>query len=293
MLLLFWKALGFLAGLPISIKWYHSPSYPPRCIIAGPEGASVANPFLYETATTNECAFATFGHQCNCADVYSGNLVLGTEDAGLYKLPWTSIIQESCNVLVPRNLSSLAETFVDFNGLLSNRVISIEANNEYLGVVTDAGFCYGKSGDADFITYSTESGKDCFVCQNGTAYFAEGDRILAKGAPTDFTTWETEYNLGKDINDIWVVERDGIDTVFIATVSGLAVIEQGQEFYYGDKNYSQIKAEVGSSFNHGHVFAVSSGTVDIINLQHKQLENTITYSGLAILAYENKRIYSK
>jgi hypothetical protein len=293
MLLLFWKSLGFIAGTPISLKWYHSPGYPPRCIIAGTDGTSVANPFLRETATTNECSFAAFGHQCNSADVYGGDLIMGTEDAGLYKLPWSSVTQETCNVLAPRNLSSLAETFVDFNGLLSGRVISVEANDDYLGVVTDTGFCYGKAGNADFTTYSTTSGKDCFVCQNGTAYLAEGDRVLAKNSPTDFITWETEYNLGRDINDIWVVERDGIDTVFIATVSGLAVLEQGQEFYYGDKDYSQIKAEAGSSFDRGHVFAVSSGTVDVINLQHQQLENTVTYSGLAILAYENKRIYSK
>jgi hypothetical protein len=169
----------------------------------------------------------------------------------------------------------------------------MESNNDYLGVVTSSGFCYGKLGETGFLSYITVSGKDCYVCQDGRVFLAEGNRVLEQAAPVDLVAWDREYGLGREINDIWVVEKDGIDTLFVATESGIAVFEKDGSFYFGTSDYSQIKAEVGTTINHGHVFAVRSEAVDIINLQHKQLENTITYSGIAILAYENKRIYSK
>ena len=195
----------------------------------------------------------------------------------------------------PPDLSASVGTFTTFSGLLSQNIIGVEANAGYLGVVTGSGFCYGRAGEENFLTYVTSSGKACFVCAESDApYFAEGSRVLYAGNPSSFAVWDREYTLNAGVNDIWVTEKDGIDTLFVATESGVAVFERGQEFHYGNSNYSQIKAEVGATINAGHIFAVSAQTVDIINMRNKELENSITYSGgIVVVALENKRLYSK
>lgn len=294
MLLLFWGGVAeFLIGHPSSVKWYHSTGYAPRCLVTAISGSSAVNPFLYDTSASNECVYGIFDHPCTSADVYSDHWVVGTTGAGLFQIDWPTAFAYGCPIYEPANISGLVETFDMFSGLLSENIISIEANHDYLGVVTDAGLCYGKAGQPGFINYVTESGTDCFVCEDDHVYLAEGNRVLEKDSPTDFGSWDATYNLATGINDIWVTTKDGVNTLYVATQSGIAVFERDQNFYYGSENYSQIKAEVGTSINHGHIFAVCSGVVDIINMQHKQLENTITYSGIAILAYENKRLYSK
>jgi hypothetical protein len=231
--------------------------------------------------------------QCNSSDVYLDELIIGTLDSGLLKINWNSVKANGCPIAEPVDLSGIVETFSTFGGLLSNNIISIEANNDYLGVVTAAGFCYGKLGKDYFSTYLTESGKDCFVCQDGRIFLAEGNRVLEQSPPVGTVSWEREYNFEFEINDIWVTQKGEIPTLYVATQSGISIVESDQSFYYGSENYSQIKAEVGTTINHGHVFAVCSGVVDIINMQHRELENSIDYSGLAILAFENKRLYSK
>ena len=83
MLLLFWKALGLSIGIPTDIKWYHSSLQPPRCIVPGELGVSVVNPYLDYTAV--ECSYILLGEQCNTADVYGNDLVIGTAGGGLKK----------------------------------------------------------------------------------------------------------------------------------------------------------------------------------------------------------------
>lgn len=292
MLLLFWKSLGLTIGLPSDIKWYHSTGYPPRCLVPGELGLSVVNPFLLHDSV--ECSYVLLNEQCNTADVYGGDLLIGTNSYGIKSVDWSVVESADCLVQGPANLYGSVGTFTTFSGLLSQNIISIEANNEYLGVVTGSGLCYGKQGQPDYYTFSTESGKACYVCQTDMVYLAEGDRVLAKDSPVDFSAWDREYNLEAEVNDIWVTEKGGINTLFVATESGVVVFERDQEFLYGDSNYSQIKAEVGTTINQGHVFAVSDQTVDIINMRNKELENSLTYSGgIVVVAIENKRLYSK
>lgn len=240
-----------------------------------------------------ECSYAYLNKVCVSADIFDNKLLFGTAADGLFYLDWTATKAVGCDIENPTDITGSIETFSDFSGLLSNNILKIEANNGFLGVLTDSGFSYGKHGEPAYINYITESGKDCFVCKADFVYVAEGNRIVAKATPTDFTAWDTEYNLDQEVNDIWVVEKDGINTLFVATQSGVVVFEKDASFSYGSRNYSQIKAEVGTTINQGHIFAVSSNTVDIINMRTKLLDDTITYDGTAILGIENKRLYSK
>jgi hypothetical protein len=254
-------------------------------------GLSIMNPYIVHES--KECAYAVLEDQCNTADVYQDQVIIGTKTNGLFSLSWNTVKAAGCAVDYPQDLTASIGTFTTFSGLLSQNIIAMEANGDYLGVVTSSGFCYGKTGEGSFLAYLTESGKDCYVCPDGSAFLAEGNRVLEQASPVDLVTWDREYNPGAEVNDIWVVQKDGINTLFAATESGIAVFEKDEEFYFGDLDYSQIKAEVGTTINHGHVFAVRSQAIDIINMQHKELENTIDYTGIALLICENKRIYSK
>lgn len=292
MLLLFWKALGLNIGIPVDIKWYHSGG-PPLCLLSGENGLSVVNPYLYND--TSECAYALLNKQCNTADVYQGDIIIGTQEDGLFNLSWSEVTARGCDVENPPDLAASVGTFTTFSGLLSQNVISIEANGDHLAVVTNSGVCYGKQGDTDYSVYISSSGVRGYVTQDGELYFGEGNRVLYTGAVSGPSiAFEGNYQPGESVNDIWVTEKDGINTLFVATESGVAVYERDQEFTFGDSNYSQIKAEVGTTINVGHVFAVSDQTVDIINMRNKELENSITYSGgIVVVAIENKRLYSK
>ena len=292
MLLLFWKALGLIAGVPADIRWYHPSTHPPRCLIPGEIGLSVVNPYLYYEST--ECSYAVLEKQCVASDVYQSDVIIGTQSDGLFSLPWSVVQNAGCIVDGPMDLSSGVGTFTTFSGLLSQNIISIEANGDHLAVVTNSGVCYGKQGEGSYYNYASSSGVDGFVTEGGHLYFAEGNRVLRQGEVSYPLSFQDAYTMGRDINDIWVTNKDGIDTLFVATESGVAVFERDQEFYYGSSNYSQIKAEVGTTINAGHIFAVSDQTVDIINMRNKELENSITYSGgIVVMAIENKRLYSK
>lgn len=292
MLLLFWNALDLLNAGPItSLSWYHTSDSPPRCLVTGEYGISVVNPYLnYEY---KECSYALVDQECVDADIYQGSLVFGALSGGLFQIPWSYVQSQLCDVGNPKNMTTQVGEFTTFSGLLSETIIAIEANNDYIGIVTGSGLCYGKQGQTDFYTFSTESGKACYVCQDDMVYLAEGNRVLAKNSPADFSSWDREYNFGSEVNDVWVTEKDGIDTLFVATESGVQVVCGSSMETYGASNYSQVKAEVGTTFNKGHVFAVANNSVDIFNLQHKELEQSITYSGMVVVALENKRLYSK
>lgn len=297
MLLLFWNVTESIIGIPTNIRWYHQPGYPPRCICGAESGFSVINPY-FASAANSECSYAVMGKKCNGTDVYINDIVIGTESDGLYKIDLDTVKTKSYSIDNPEDLISYVEEFTTFSGLLSNEILAVEANGEYLGIVTSSGFCYGRAGEANYLNYVTESGKDCFVRSDNYVYLAEGNRILHRGSPTDFTSWDGEYNLDYDINDIWVTTSYGVDTLFVGTEGGPYVIRGGDIFDYttiisGSKNIISLATEYDSKYDWGHLFTASSGVVNIINLKSNTLEQSISYEGSALFAIETQRLYSK
>jgi len=297
MLLLFWGAAGLLTGYPINLCWRHSTGYPPRYLCSAEMGLSIINPFHPE-GVSPECSYALLEKKCIDSDVYDGNVIIGTEENGLYKIGWDYVIGKGCDVNNPYDFSSDIENFTTFSGLLASGIIAVEANGDYLGIVTSSGFCYGKQGETNYITYVTESGKDCFVKADDYVFLAEGNRILAKNSPTDFVTWDQEYNFEYDINDIWVNSKEGVDTIFVGTEGGPYVIQGTSTFDYstvvsGSKNVISVAVEYDSNYNWGHLFTSASGIVNIINLKSKEVETTIDYEGIVLFAAESQRLYSK
>lgn len=298
MLLLFWGTTGLLStGYPNNLSWRHSTGYPPRYLCSAETGLSIINPFHPE-GVSPECSYAILDKTCVSSDVYDGNIVIGTASGGLYKVDWDYVIGKGCDINNPYDFSSDIEGFTTFSGLLSNEIIEVEANGDYLGIVTSSGFCYGRAGESEYINYVTESGKDCFVRADNHVYFAEGNRILSKGSPGDFSSWDQEYNLSYEINDIWVASKEGVDTIFVGTEGGPYVIQGANTYDYstvvsGSKNIVSVAVEYDSNYNWGHLFTAASGMVNIINLKSKEVETIIPYEGLVLFAVESQRLYSK
>lgn len=303
MLLLFWggtegfNGFSLTPGIPYNIRWYHSTGYPPRCICGTASGISIINPY-YPQSLNMECSYALINKKCTGTDVYNNDLVIGTELDGLFKTDWATIKSKSMDIGEAQDLTSFVQEFTTFSGLLSNEIIAVEANGDYLGIVTSSGFCYGRPGEAEYLNYVTQSGKDCYVRSDNYVYFAEGNRILCKESPGNFTTWEGEYNFPYDINDIWVTSKDDTDTIFVGTEGGPYVVRGNDTYDYtdivvGSKNIISVSAEYDSTYNWGHLFTAAEGIINIINLKSKLLENSISYSGSTLFAAETQRLYSK
>lgn len=296
MLLLFWRQLGLGSGEALGVRWYHSTACPPRCLFNATDGFSIINPF-FSGVESSECSWVIVGESCNAIDVQNDYVLAGFESTGIYRFPVSAMLE--CNVESPADLSDLLEqSYTTSSGLLSNEIIAIEAQGDYLGVVTSSGLCWNKS-EGSFVTYTTTSGRDVFISPYPNTYLAEGEDLKMKqGEVADFLTWDREWNLGREIRDIWVNTHEGADTVFVATASG-AVMIRGDDLYdfsstiSGSLDLHTVAVEHDSHYDWGHLFTASLGEVNIINLTHKTLENTISYAPSGIVAFETQRIYSK
>lgn len=297
MLIFFWqRKLGLGSGDPLLVRWHHSADCPPRCLFGATAGFSVINPFLYNV-DSRECSWALFDDDsCNAIDVHGTEVLAGSESSGIFKLPVHNI--NFCDVANPTNLTdALEQSYTMASGLLSNSIIAIESQYPYLGIVTSSGLCWNKN-EGPFVTYTTESGKDVFISPGPRTYLADGNTLRVKsGEPSDFSSWDSEWDFGKTINDIWVTSQEGTDTVFLGTVSGAYAIRNTDIYDFssvisGSLDIESIAVEHDSSYSWGHLFTMSSGAINVINLKHKQLEQAITYSG-SLVAFETQRIYSK
>ena len=296
MLLLFWNQT-LTIGTPSNIRWYHSSGYPPRCVVGAERGFSVINPY-YSSDLELECVYALLNKKCTSTDVYDNNIVVGTATDGLLKTDWDYIKNITCNPDSPVDISLEVDSFTTFSGLLSDEIIALEANGDYLAVLTSTGLCLGKSGNEFYISYLTSSGADCFVKNNGCTYLAEGNRILVKENPEDFYSWDNEYNLPYNINDLWVSSNESKDTLFVATENGAYIIKDNNIYDFtpvisGSKDILSIAVDYDAHYNWGHFFTISSDTLNIINLKNKSLEKTISYNENVLFAVETQRLYSK
>jgi hypothetical protein len=297
MLLLFWRrALRLNSGDPLLIRWHHSTLCPPRCIIGASQGFSIINPYLYDVYS-RECSWALFDNDiCTAVDVHGTEIMAGSAESGMFKLDLSEIIH--CDVSSPEDLTGyLEDSYTTASGLLSDSIVSVESQFPYLGIVTSSGLCWNKN-NSSFVTYTTESGKDVFISPGPVTYLADGNSLRKKiGEPADFSSWDNVWEFTEDINDIWVNQKDGIDSVFVGTVSGAYAL-RGSDLYSfapvisGSKNIEKIAVEYDSGYDWGHLFTMSSGMINVINLKHKTNEQAIPYSW-SLVAFDTQRIYSK
>jgi hypothetical protein len=297
MLLLFWNQRAAGVGLITGVKWYHDPLYMPRFFCVGEQGMTFVNPYA-DPALSPECSYITHNTAFNDSTYYQGEVLAGATD-GIFRLDWDIVKSVDCDLTDPTDISShVLSSYTVASGLLSNHVLAIDGMDDYLVVLTSSGISW-KKGTDPFISGITTSGVDVCLTGGPRTYLADGDTVRLKiGDVVDFTSWDAEYNVGREITDLWVNQYLGVDTIFCATVSGMVMIEGDNQYDFsntlsGSLELTSVATEYDSGFNWGHAFTAASGIVNIINLKHKTVENTVTYEGKAVLGVDTQRIYSR
>jgi hypothetical protein len=301
MLLLFWKALGLSVGEVGHIRWYHNTGYPPRYLCGAEFGLTIINPYLKLTDVFPECSFFMTPSKVISSCIFDASIIAGTMADGVYELSWNVVKQAQCPVMSPEDLSSHAyQSYTTLSGLPSNNIVAVDSLDSYLSILTSSGLYWKKSGTEDYLTCLTTDGRDVVITSGPTLYLAEKNQLrIKRGEPLDLVTWdETILYTDSEINKIFVNTYNGIDTIFVATTSGLDV-RDGAEYvnYYnvisGTKNLLSVVVEHDSRFDWGHAFTASSGGVNVVNLKSGEVENFLEFDGLAVSAVGYKRLYSK
>jgi len=296
MLLLFWNLVGINIGLVTNIKWFHDHMYSPRFFCLAQEGMSIINPYA-DPNQRPECSFITSDVPLTDATYYNNNILIGST-TGVKSLGWDTIKRAGCFLNNPEDLTiEVSESYNTSSGILSDEIIAIDSLNNYLAILTTSGLSW--TSNESFVNYLTTSGSKVSMTNGPRTYLADGDTLRLKiGEISDFSSWDEEYYIGREITSLHVNQYNGIDTLFCATASGLVMIE-GENIYdfsntlSGSLELTSVATEYDSSFNWGHAFTGASGIVNIINLKHKTIENTIEYDGQPVLAVDYPRIYSR
>lgn len=279
------------AGTIKNAKWLHLPGYAPRCLCGAENGFAVVNPYAYPVSA-NECISVIMDGTVNCMCYYDNEVLAGT-NTGIYSLDWSSYghYADGGNPLDASD--SLSLNYNTTNGLLSDQIISLDACNEYLVVVTSGGLSWKKSS-GEFINYVTTSGHKAFVDSSPTTYLADGNTLRIKyGEPVSFDAWDTEIDLGESINDLWVSSN----VIFMATDIGISIWNSGSLYNYtavsGSLPLRRITGELDTTFDWGHIFVASSDCINIFNLKQKAIESHIDFNDSAVLCIDYPRIYSR
>lgn len=300
MLLLFWKALGIAVEEIYNVKWYHTAQSPPRYLCGAEKGLTVINPYM-SWSEIPECSFFFTPSRVMDSCIFNGSLLAGTRYHGIYEVPWSYIGSLGCEVDFPKDISSqISLTYTTSSGLPSNEILAIDSQDPYLSILTSSGLYWKKSGTESFFTCLTTEGRDAFMTDAPALYFAESNQLRIKyGEPTDLESWDvTIPYLDSEINKIFVNRNNGTDTIFIATTSGLDIIEGSDTVSYydvitGSKNLLSLAVELDSRVGWGHVFVGSSDGLNVVNLKSNESETYIEYGGLPVLSIGYDRFYSK
>mgnify|MGYP000870044863 CR=1 FL=1 len=300
MLLLFWKALGIAVEEIYNVKCYHTPQSPPRYLCGAEKGLTVINPYI-NWSEIPECSFFFTPSRVMGSCIFDGNLLAGTMYHGVYEVPWNYVMSRGCEVDSPKDISSQINlTYTTSSGLPSDEILTIDSQDQYLSVLTSSGLYWKKSGTESFLTCLTTEGRDVFMTDAPALYFAESNQLRIKyGEPVDLDTWDVTIPYSdSEINKIFVNSYNGVDTLFIATTSGLDVIEGSDTTSYydvitGSKDLLSLAVELDSRMGWGHVFVGSAEGLNVINLKSNESETYIEYGGLPILSIGYDRFYSK
>jgi hypothetical protein len=297
MLLFFWGVQGSRVGMIDSLRWHHDIDYPPRFFGAGETGLSIINPFL--DVVTPECSYVSTSSKVTSSCWFHDEILIGTESQG-YRIPWSIVKDVACNVGDPVDLGSwLVDSYTVSSGLPSNSILRMDSFGDYLGILTSGGLYWENYATGDKLTFLTDSGTDVFISQGAGVYLSAGQTLLIKASlPADFYSWDEIIECSGVINRIWVNTNGGLDTLFLATGSGLFIKQENQMVGYldtisGSKDILDIGVELGADISSGHVFLGSSDGVNIINLRSGKTEQYLDYSGNTILGLGCNRFYSK
>jgi hypothetical protein len=193
---------------------------------------------IIEIATEEKIAYAEFDYGFSTVWVDDENVYLGSYTDGVKYIPKTCI---SGTVSGTTDLTSCLADYVTLYNMSSSRVLYLHGNGNYMS------FC---TPNEVFAEYRTEFGgsycgttisgaRKCFTLPDGTFYYTSvsGNSYDAWAvgrvdnfvfpASKEYRTGEGILPLNVRITDIFVTTAGSDNTLFIATTSGVYVIDEG------------------------------------------------------------------
>ena len=225
---------------------------------------------------------------------------LGTTFSGIKYIEKTCI---SGTVLTPENLITCLTDYTPPYGITSQNIRYIHGNSDYIMWCTDLGVDVYRAEPYGYRSFTTVSGaQKCFMTSIGRFYYTTVSGATVSGIDylwslnrlnnslTDWTVPDYSYStginilpVGLEINDIFVTEStaaNGIDnTVFIATSSGVFVIDEGNLNYNvyltstisggiltgTSNNFTAIWADADAGLSNGKFYVASPAAFSIVD----------------------------
>jgi len=204
---------------------------------------------VIEIASEQKIAYIEHSFGFNSVWANDDVVFLGTTLSGIKYIEKTCI---SGTALTPENLVGYLTKYIPPYGITSQDIRYIHGNNDYMMWCTDLGVDVYKVEPYGYRSTTTTSGaRKCFITSTGKFYYTSVSGnvwcLNRVNKPLwDWTTPDYIYSTGEDIllagieiNDIFATEgtaANNIDnTVFIATISGVYIIDEGNldyEVYY-------------------------------------------------------------
>lgn len=198
---------------------------------------------VFSVSAETMYAYASYYTGFSAVWANEDSVFIGTTDSGVYYLSKSSI---SGSISNPYDITDQLSVYDFTNDLHSNDVVYIHGNDELIGVCSVSGIDIYKMGRNGYWSSTTCAGvKKCFMTSTGRFYYTISgisgwslNRInssLWDWVSPD-QTWATGSGIlaaGLKINDIFITEGTASDgsqnTVFIATTSGVYVIDESVE----------------------------------------------------------------
>ena len=275
MLLLFWNTRDkFRTGKLTSVYWYYDKIQSPWCFCSTSGGMDFIKPWY---GSKGYCSHILTNVPVSCVTLFDEKIIFGTLGSGIYAVNYSIVRDNGC---YDTNLSTKMYEFITTeSGISSNNIVSIDANSNFLGVVTYSGLDWIKRDSDSIVNYPTTSGRDVVIGIDGSTFFADGSSLKIKyGQPTDYTIWDFEYTFSGSINKL----RVNNNCVFVGTEYGAYVVNPDSNvpickmFNLGN-NIVSIAIEQDSNCDWGHLFTATSDYVYFNNLKLYT-----TYSGVFV-----------
>ncbi len=203
----------------------------------------------------------------------------------------------------PYELVTCLQNYLSEPDILSNKVRYLHGNNGHMVFSTASGINY-RGSDVYYQRAEgfTKLSRKVFITPSGKIFYTTWDgtiwKVNIKNANNqDWNNPDKTYEITKDVLDIFVAERISLATIFVATISGVYVIDESTDesdiYYTGVSGlagtsdvFTAIWADSDADRTNGKMYALSWGTgiaLSILDLAVGELYDyyTQTFGGRA------------
>lgn len=195
--------------------------------------------YIYEVSSESLCAYVSYSGGFTTVWASDERVFVGTADDGIKYINKPDI---SGDIENPINLSLYLEDISNltaYHNLTSTDIRYIHGNGSFVLCTTDSGVDVVKIDPQSYRSYTTVSGaQKCFMTSKRRFYYtvsrtSSWSLNVVHSCLSDWTvpddvyeTGTTIFAAGININDIFITEGTVGNTIFVATSSGVYVIDE-------------------------------------------------------------------